>query len=36
VGEILAEKNWLGDGLSDFLWSLGDFFTKASGHPDFF
>jgi hypothetical protein len=22
-------------GLGDYLWTLGDFFTKTSGHPDF-
>jgi hypothetical protein len=26
-------KNWLGDFLGDFSWSLGDFLTKTSGHP---
>jgi hypothetical protein len=33
LGEILVELVW---GLfGPFLWSLGDFFTKTSGHPDF-
>ncbi len=27
-------KTWLGNFLGDFLLSLGDFFTKTSGHPD--
>ena len=27
-------KTWLGDFLGDFSLSLGDFFTKTSGHPD--
>jgi len=26
-------KTWLGDFLGDFLLSLGNFFTKTSGHP---
>jgi hypothetical protein len=32
MGEVLAEKKivW-----ATFLWSLGDFFTKTFGHPDF-
>jgi hypothetical protein len=27
-------KTWLGDFLGNFLLSLGNFFTKTSGHPD--
>jgi hypothetical protein len=27
-------KKWLGDFSGDFSWSLGDFSTKTSGHPD--
>jgi hypothetical protein len=27
-------KTWLGDFLGDFSESLGDFFTKTSGHPE--
>jgi hypothetical protein len=42
LGEILPfgfyivnlTKTWLGDFLGDFSLSLGDFFTKTSGHPD--
>jgi hypothetical protein len=33
--KFLLRKNWLGDFTGDFLWSLCDFFTKTSGHPDF-
>jgi hypothetical protein len=27
------QKMGLGDFLGDFSWTLGDFFTKTSGHP---
>ncbi len=29
-------KTWLGDFLGNFSLSLGDFFTKTSGHPDLY
>jgi hypothetical protein len=32
---INKTKKWLGDILGDFSCSLGDFFTKTSGQPDF-
>jgi hypothetical protein len=34
-GEILAENKLVGRLFGLFLWSLGDFFTKTSGHPDY-
>jgi hypothetical protein len=35
LGEILAEKKLVGRLFGRFLWLLGDFFTKTSGHPGF-
>jgi hypothetical protein len=35
LGEIFAKKKLGGRLFGPFLWSLGDFFTKTSGHPDF-
>ncbi len=29
-----STKTWLGDILGNFLLSLGNFFTKTSGHPE--
>jgi hypothetical protein len=29
-------KIWFGNFLGNFSWSLGDFFTKTSGHPGCF
>jgi hypothetical protein len=34
LGEIFAKKKLVRRLFGPFLWSLGDFFTKTSGHPD--
>jgi hypothetical protein len=35
LGKILAIKKLVGRPFGPFLSSLGNFFTKTSGHPDF-
>jgi hypothetical protein len=35
IGQNLSWIKLVGGLFGPFLWSLGDFFTKTSGHPDF-